>query len=50
MVDALLVLGRMALPIILRCVAFIIVMSHILLGIWEALSCVEWSDAFLSCC
>jgi hypothetical protein len=22
----------------------------ILLGIWEALPCVEWSDAFLSCC
>jgi hypothetical protein len=50
MVDALLVPGRMALPIILHCVAFIIVMSLILLGIWEALPCVEWSDAFLSCC
>jgi hypothetical protein len=50
MVDALLVPGRMALPIILCCVAFIIVMSLIRLGIWEALPCVEWSDAFLSCC
>jgi hypothetical protein len=50
MVDALLVQGRMALPIILCCVAFIILMSLILLGIWEALPCVEWSDAFLSYC
>jgi hypothetical protein len=50
MVDALLVPGRMVLPIILCCVAFIIVMSLILLGIWEALPCAEWSDAFLSYC
>jgi hypothetical protein len=49
-VDALLVSGRIALPTILCCVAFIFVMSLILLGIWEALPCAEWSDAFLSCC
>ncbi len=42
MVDGLLVPGRMALPIILCCVAFILVMPLILLGIWEALLCVEW--------
>jgi hypothetical protein len=35
----------MALPIILCCVAFIFVMSLILLGVWEALPCAEWSDA-----
>ncbi len=39
----------MALPIILCCVAFIFVMSLILLGIWEALPCAEWSGAFQSC-
>jgi hypothetical protein len=50
MVYALLVLGRMALPTILCCVVFIFVMSLILLGIWEALPCAEWSDAFLSSC
>jgi hypothetical protein len=50
MVNALLVPGKMAFPIILFCAAFIMVMSVTLLGIWEALPCVEWSDAFLSCC
>jgi hypothetical protein len=49
MVYALLILGRMVLPTILCCVAFIFVMSLILLGIWDALPCAEWSDAFLSC-
>jgi hypothetical protein len=49
-VDDLLVPGRMVLPIILCCAAFIIVMSLTLSGIWEALPCVEWSDGFLSCC
>jgi hypothetical protein len=49
MVHGLLVPGRMALPSILCCVAFIFVMSLILLGIYEALPCFEWSDAFLSC-
>jgi hypothetical protein len=44
MIYTLLVLGRMALPTILCCVAFIFVMSHILLGIWEALPCAEWYD------
>jgi hypothetical protein len=41
MVYALLVLGRMALPTILCCVAFIFVMFLILLGIWEALPCLS---------
>jgi hypothetical protein len=50
MVYALLVSGRMALPTILCCVAFIFEMSVIFLGIWEALPCSEWSDALLSCC
>jgi hypothetical protein len=50
MVYALLVPGRMALPTILSCVAFILVMSLILVGIWEALPGSEWSDAFLFCC
>jgi hypothetical protein len=49
MVYALLDPGRMALPTILCCVAFIFVMLLILLGIWVALPCSEWSDAFLSC-
>jgi hypothetical protein len=50
MVDALLVSGRMALPTILYWhVAFIFVMSLTFLGVWEALPCAEWSDAFLSC-
>jgi hypothetical protein len=48
-VFALLVPGRMPLPTILCCVGFIFVMSLILLGIWEALPCSEWSDAFLLC-
>ncbi len=38
----------MALPIIL-CLLPSSVMSLILSGIWEALPCAEWSDAFLSC-
>jgi hypothetical protein len=46
MVYSLLVPGRMVFPNILCCVAFIFVMSLILLGIWEALACSEWSDAF----
>jgi hypothetical protein len=46
MLDALLVPGRMFLPIILCCAAFITVMSLTLSGIWEALPCVKWSDAF----
>jgi hypothetical protein len=50
MVYALLVSGRMALPTILCCIALIFVMSLILSGIWEALPCFEWSDAFLSFC
>jgi hypothetical protein len=39
MVDTLLVPRKMALPTILCCVAFIFVMTLILLGIWEALPC-----------
>jgi hypothetical protein len=48
-VYALQISGRMVLPTILCCVAFIFVMSLILLGIWEALPCSEWSDTFLFC-